>query len=891
MRPIAVNALRFIWLVIGLFACEGLASQDMDTTALPRPDTTLSADTLLTKPSPGRSTFDLDSVLIESTSRTPRRPGRPAQSSQAGVVYGSVDSNYMDIRNNTVHLMGKAYIRYEDFEIRADYIQYNFSTNEVEAYSRGKIADRPLFKTNEQEIIADRIRFNVDTQQGIVEGARVVQDNMYIHGAVTKFVKAASDSLLVDDVIFNKNALITTCNHPDPHWGIRTSKLKLIPEKLAVIGPFNMELAGLPTPLMLPFAFAPLFNFAQGTSGLIFPQDPFYSSPNLGIGIRGLGYYFRFSDYFDLGLTADVYTRGSWGINAASNYRKRYKYNGSMNIGFSRQITEVQGQILPNVQNSYSINLTHNQDAKAHPYRRIGGNLRFTVNDFDRRNFTDAESQLNSQINSNFSYQYRLSKALSFSSGISHSQNTLNRSISFTVPTLQLRLNRVFPFKKPGGSSKEKWYEKINLQYNGQFQNSVNTVDTLLFTSQTLDLFRAGVTHEVSAGASYNLLRHFNFNTSIDYDEFWYLQTYEETADTAFIRQDFKPYRDIAVTGGLTTNLFGTILFKKGLIRGLRHEISPSVALSYSPATDRYLKFYDPDPDNPDNEEESYNPFTAESGERLFRNTRLDVGGASITYGLRNRLRGKYWSKKDSTEKKFEMLNANFSGSYNFNADSLKFSPISFSATSRILGGMTTLQLSGSLDAYATDASGRRINQSLWSKEKKLLRLVSLTGSINTSLTLSQIRDILQGKSTFSGGQGSRSYGRSTSSSRKTEYPELFSWFEGVRIDYNYRFTIRELSGKKEFQTSANSIRLTIRNIPLSQKWGVGVGNLSYDFSSKRWVYPSYNITRDLHCWEMNFSWQPALDTFSFFIGVSARPFGDFIKYQTGRTRFDASFR
>ncbi len=873
-----------------------LQAQVLDSLDQERPDSSLMpilVDSLIPKTTPSRSGFDLDSVLISTKERRPTIE-RHAGVEDAGVIYGAQDSNFMDIANNTVHLMVKAFIRYEDYEITADYIKYNFSTNEVEAYTRMKSAERPLFKTSEQEVTADKIRFNVDSQKGIVEGARVTQNNLFIHGAVTKFVKADSDSLLVDDIIYNKNALITTCSRAHPHWGIRTSKLKLVPDKLAVVGPFNMELAGLPTPLVLPFAFAPLFSFSQGTSGLIFPQDPFYSSPNLGIGIRGLGYYFRFSDYFDLGVTADVYSRGSWGVNAASNYKKRYKYSGSMNLGFSRQITEVQGQISPNVQNSYSISISHNQDAKAHPFRRIGGNLRFTVNDFDRRNFTDAESQLNSQINSNFSYQYRLSNALSFSSGISHSQNTLTRSISFTVPTMQLRLNRIFPFKKSGSSgSQEKWYEKINFQYNGQFQNSVNTVDTLLFTSQTLELFRAGITHEMTAGASYNLLKNFNFNTSLDYDEYWYLQSYEENADTAFVKQDFKPFRDIAVSGGLATNLFGTVLFKKGLIRGLRHEMSPSVALSFSPSTERYLEFYDPDPNDPDNEEESYNPFSASSGERLFRNTRLDVGGASITYGLRNRLRGKYWSKKDSMEKKFEILTANFSGSYNFNADSLKISPISFSATSRLFGGITTLQLNGSFDAYATNATGRRINQTLWATEKKLLRLVSLTGSVNTSLTLSQIRDLFQGKSASTGSTSSRgrSSTRSSSQGSNQEFPELFSWFEGVRLDYNYRFSIREIAGKREFQTSANSLRLTIRNIPLSQKWGLGVGNLSYDFSSKRWVYPSFNITRDLHCWEMNLSWQPALDTFSFFIGVSARPFGDFIKYQTGRTRFDASFR
>ncbi len=846
------------------------------------------------------------SRMMETPVRPPRARGQRGQSAQpdqsrpeGGLEYGSRDSSFTDIIENKIHLYGQAYVRYQDFEVTADYILFDLRANEVEALSRPVQTAKPTFKTGTQVVTADRIRYNIDSEQGIVHGARVQQDQLYIHGAVTKFVKAGGDSLHIDDVIYNKNALVTTCDHEFPHWGIRTSKLKMIPEKLAVIGPFDMELGGIPTPVALPFAFAPLFSIGKSSSGLIFPQDPFYTSSRLGIGVRGLGYFFSISDRMNLALTGDIYTRGTFAINAASQYRKRYKYNGSINLSYSREIQDIASDIRPNIQKAYSISINHQQDAKAHPYRRIGGNLRFTINDFDRRNYSDANSQLNSQINSNFSYSYKLNSKTNFSSSIVHSQNTLNRSISFTLPELQLRMSRVFPFKKKtSSSSNEAWYEKINMQYNGRFQNKVSTVDTLLFTAQTLKDFRSGVSHEIDIGASYNLLEHFSFNTSAAYDEYWYFQTYRHTEADSLgnitmgeVIPDFKPLRDLSVSANITTNIFGTLQFAKGWLRGLRHRMTPTVGLSYSPSTEGYYEFFDIDPNDPDDELVRYNPFRAENGETLVFTRSLQQGGMSITYGLQNTFEGKAWSKKDSTEKKFKIFNSvNFNGSYNLQADSLNWSPISFTASAQLFKGKSRLAINGAFDPYVLNENGRRINVTTLSQDGKLFRLDRIRMSLNTSMSFRDIRDLFRGGvEDDSGSTSASSRGASRSGSRQTRKPgepeELFSWFENFKIDHNIQIGLNADRTGLEVQT--NSIRLQISNIPLSDKWSVGVDNISYNFEQKRWIYPSFRLSRDLHCWQMNISWQPQLDTYTFFIGVKASPFGDYIKYQTGRANFD----
>lgn len=861
--------------------------------SIPAPDTSR-----FNKPKPDGPIGKGKQELSPNSSAKPDEGRSSVNVGAEPVKSGAKDSSWMDSANKELHLWGEAFVKYDDYEIVGDYIVVNFKTNDVKATRRSKKASRVEFTSGDQTVSADELVFNVDSQKGIVYGANIRQENLYIHGAVTKFVRAGKDSLHIDDVIYNRNALITTCDKDHPHWGIRTTKLKFIPDKLAVMGPANMELAGIPTPLVFPFAFAPLMNFNNAASGIISPSEFFDVTSNRGIGIRGLGYYFALSDYADLSVRGDIYTRGSWSIATNTNYKKRYKYTGSVNLSFSKQFTDVAGQLDPDVQNSYSIAIVHNQDTKAHPYRKIGGSLRFTVNDYDRRNYTDANSQLNSQINSNFSYSYKLSDNWNFSSAVTHSQNTLTRNISFTLPDIQMRMNRIFPFKQKGGSvNKEKWFEKINMQYNGKFQNKVSTVDTLLFTQETLEDFRAGFTHELDMGASYSLLENFSLNTNVSLDEFWYLQTHELYRDSSGVIDsrvvpDFKPLHDLTASANVTTNLFGTVQFKKGWLRGLRHQLRPSVGLSYRPSTEGYYEYFDFDPNISVDEQVRYNPFTPDNpfdnsdNETLFTSKSLSAGGMSATYNLSNTFEGKYFSKKDSTEKKFKIFNSvNLSGSYDFQADSAKWSQISLSANATILKNLSTLSITGAFDPYMENSSNIRTNTSVLSARGKLVRLDRLTVSLSTRFSLRDLSDFIK----YRGDKPTNNSTRSRQAER-TEYPELFSWFENAQIQHIFRFGFNESNGEKSWDTNTHSVQLTTGNIPLTDKWGMSVGNLSYDIKNKRWVYPSFTLNRDLHCWQMSISWQPQADTYSFFIGVKASPFADFLKYQTGRDVFDSSF-
>lgn len=924
--------MRFIFLIISLFLLRQVNCQDV----LPNDSimaTRIVRDTLplgLSQDSTDRIGMKSD-TLLPLSSEAPNgsesslsereqamQDDRPsddiatrvaAPAAGTSVQYGSVDSSRTDLISKEIHLYGDAFVRYEDFEIKADYIIFDLKQREVKATAREHITQRPRFVDGSHDVKADSLRYNIDTEQGIVYGARIQQQDLYIHGAITKFIKAGRDSLHIDDVIYNRNAVITSCDHESPHWGIRTTKLKMIPEKLVVIGPMDIELMGIPTPLAFPFAFAPLFSFGQASSGLIAPDNWITIDPRLGIGMLNLGYHFAINERMNLTLRGDVYTRGSFALRSNMQYRRRYKYQGSIDLNYARQLVSTANSLDPNQQQSYSISINHRQDAKAHPYRTIGGTLKFSVNNYEQRNLTDAVSQLNNQINSNFNYQYKISPKLNFSTGISHSQNTSTNSISFTLPQMQLRLSQIFPFRrKSAAAGKEKWFEKVSLQYNGRFQNSVTTIDTILFTKETLESFRAGFSHEADMAASYKLLEHLSFNTNINYDEFWYLQTFEATefnssgnATGGEVVGGFTPLRDINVSAGLSTNLFGTIQFKKGWLRGLRHRMTPSVNLSYRPGTESYYEYFDEDPDSFIDAPLRYNPFSpGNSGDQLFRSTSLQRGGMSMNYSIDNVLEGKYWSKKDSTEKKFKLFNRiGLSGNYNFQADSLNWSQMALSASTTMFNRKTTLTIAGQFDPYQLilpegSTIPRRINKTLLEDGQGLLRMDNLTLALSTSFSLKDIKNWISGEGQNS---NSRSGGRSSGTTNNRSpagggrsspdaLPELFSWFEAFKISHIFRVGWRDVVTEKQFMTTAHSIAITTGNIPLSENWSMRIGNISYDLRRKQWVYPSINVTRQLHCWEMSFGWQPQLDTYTFFIGVKAAPFSEFLKYSRGQNTF-----
>ncbi len=865
-----------------------------------------------TSTSPSNSkTVDLDSVKMSEESLDEK------------IDYNAKDSMRFDVQNETVYLYGDAVVNYNTIKVTADYIVFDMGNNIVLAEgmidSTGKLGGFPVFEEKDTKFEAKKVRYNFKSNKGKIYEAETTEKDLYVLGEEAVFFGKDAKSNRKTDVVYSEDAIITTCNHPEPHFGIRCRKQKVIPNDVVVVGPSNLELGGISTPIWLPFAFFPLKQGAR--TGLIFPRDYEYSDA-WGFGLKDVGWYFPINDYWDMTLTGMIYTRGTWGLTASAKYKKRYKYSGSLTLGFSDRKREERAISLSD--QSYNIRWQHGQDGKAHPTNRFSASVNIQTNNYQSLNSNEADRVLQNTLSSSVTFNKSFpGKPFSLSMGLNHSQNTQTRRMDITLPTISFNMNRIYPFKrKKALDNKERWYEKVSFQYKAAAQNRFSTTDTTLFSKQTLDDARFGIKHTASTNASFRVFKYFNLTPSIDYREIWYFDRTKKileevyTIDTitsgidpndslqTFTTMDTTQYGQIATlrefgwnplrlfsTGvSLGTQIFGVRTFTKGKLRGIRHIIKPSVSFNYTPDyTDPsfgYFEYVDTDLRPDFNDPIRYSLF--ESG--IYDNAPTGGKQMALSYSVNNIFEAKYWSDRDSTTKNFKFFdNIYTTGSYNFAADSLNWSPVRINGTTRLFGGITTFNFSSEFDPYALNDLGRRTNILNKSTGGPILRYVRTNLRFNTGITIKQIKDL------FSGGESDddrleREEERSSSSNRRgaSNVADAVATGEGVldlfsrwRISHNM---IME-STADTFFIKTNSIQ-TSGSVQLTKNWSVRFGNISYDFKLKRLVYPTLGFYRDLHCWQMGMDWYPQRGSFSFFLRVKPGSL-DFIKVPYGRNNAD----
>ena len=830
----------------------------------------------------------------------------------AEVEYGARDSLDFDNQAKFVYLYGDAYVNYEDINLTADFIRIDFENNIAYANglpdSSGTLAGLPHLTEGSQEFDAESITFNFKTKKGIIGEIRTRYNDTYILGSRTKYISKESDTThtVEDDHINFKGAIFTTCDHPKPHFGIRSSKIKVVPDKLVVVGPSQVEIAGVPTPLILPFGFFPLSKGKR--SGLIFPRDYEYS-PAWGFGLNNIGWYFPINDYLDATVTGDIYTRGRWGINLLTRYKKRYKYSGSFGLQYSVRKTEATNDFRKNVNKSFKISLRHDQDASAHPYQKIGGSLNLSFNNFDQINRNDAASVLDNTLSSNLNYSRTFpGKPYSLNMGLTHSQNTRTNVITINFPNVDFRVRQITPFKRKAGAiGKERWYEKINVQYNVSARNKFENVDSLFFTKETLDDAQFGIKQNLITNASFRFMKYFNLTPSVNFSETWYWKTterefddtvevmvidsiYDLDSNLTYIRDTvygqrldpttvngFSRFQTMTASLSLNTQIFGTLQFKKGWLKGIRHVIKPTISLNFSPdyldPGRGYFKTVDSDTRPDFNNPLEYSIY--EGG--IFGSPPRSGETASLSYSISNIFEAKYFSKKDSVDRKFKLFdNIYINGNYNFAADSLKWSQVSLNGTTRFFKGATTLTFNAVYDPYMLNSLNQRVNTSVKSSSGKLLRFAGGQVRLNTRLTGRAIKEII--------------YGKDKSKKSQPNLPgaddAFLDLFDAFSINHNFvlRRNVTYDQDTSFIQTNSLSMRGRVK---LTKNWTLNVGNIGYDFNSKQLTYPDIGFYRDLHCWEMGMDWQPQRGTYNFFIRVKPGTL-DFLKVPYRKNNADA---
>jgi LptD protein len=888
-----------------LFVVNSIQAQIPDSTLVPVLDSL---------PVPGK-----DSAVVDLSGVRFSNDGLDAE-----VAYGAKDSMWFDVINKQVHLYGNANVKYTTLDIKAGYILLDYAKNEISAEqlrdSSGQLAGLPEFDDGEQKFTATKLRYNFKTRKGIIYEARTQQEDMYVLGAKAKFIgspPSADTTQKARNIIYNQDAIITTCDAPHPHFGIRTRKLKVVPDKLVVTGLSNLELGGVPTPIIIPFGFFPLTKNRK--AGVLIPKD-FQGRREEGLGINDLGWYQPINEHADATVLFRAFTSGTIGIAGTLRYNYKYRYAGDLALNFNKRVTE-DSRAQKVVANSFGLRLTHNQDPKAHPSRKFNGSVNIQTNRDQNRNQNDYASVYENTLSSNLSFNKIFpGKPYQFSAGLRHSQNNQTRQMDITLPSLNFTMQRIFPFRRKITVGKERWYEKVSLTYSSKLDNSFRTVDTLLFTQTTLDNARMGIQHQASSDYTFKIFKYINVNPNIRYEENWYPYTIKkelndvvkEVFDTVFatdgsilgynLNESKSTYGEVVTSRdwnfhafrkydvGISTNtaLFYTKQFKKGWFRGIRHKMTPSASIGFGPdfskQQDRFFKYYYTDLRPEKRDSIRYGIFD----EAIYSRPDLGKRNVAISYSLANVLEFKHFSaKRDSVLKKRIFENLSFSGSYSLTADSLKWSTVGTGGLFRLFKGLSNLTWNVTFDPYIADANGRRVNQFMTREKGRLVRTTQLGFALNTGFSVRQIRDLFDAKSTDASAPTNNAPAN-TNSLAKTD--DLLSLFDNFRISHRISLN-RQLiptgfgTARDTFAIGTNNLSLS-GSIQLTSKWSLDLGNISYDFPTKQLVYPDIGFTRDLHCWSLSLRWQPDRGTYAFFIGVKPGTL-EFLKVPYRKDFFD----
>lgn len=823
------------------------------------------------------------------------------------VKYDARDSSWIDLVNKKIHLYGGAVVKYQKIELKANYMIIDFANNIVQGFekkdSTSKDTEKPTFADGDNTFTYREIKYNFKSKKGIVNHAISKQGEFNLVGSTTKFIGGAVDTLggKEDDRIFNKDAIITTCTHDPPHFGIRAGKLKFVPNKVAVMSVAQVELAKVPTPLFLPFGFFPL---AQGkSSGLIFPSSYEYNE-QLGLGFREIGWYWPVNDYLDLKLTGDIYTRGTHGVRLNTNYKKRYGYTGTVTIGYANNILENQNDGSKQSSKAFNINIRHDQDSKAHPYRRMGGSVNIQTNRYEQRVFENPQAALTNQYSSGFSFQHDMpGTPFRFSAEFRHSQNTQTRVMDITLPNMSLRMNTLFPFKRKN-ATEEKWTDNIALTYSSEFRNFVKTTDTTLFTQQTLNDIQTGLQQKASVSTNFRLFKYINVSPNINYEESWLTKKYKLTfsqdsiirdsltqdtlgfeAPLSSFESDLGAYRNMNAAISMNTQVFFGLKGGSKFFRGARWVAKPNVSLNYQPENkERYEAVVDTDTRSRFNKPQTYSIFTNSPFGTLTGNERQ----FGIGYGITNIIEAKYYSKKDTIEKKVRLFdNISVNGNYNFAADSFQWSNISITGNTTVLKGLTNFNFSALYSPYVFDENDRRTQTTVWENGKIIPEFRRLGGQFSTAVSFGKIKEIFS-KNKEANSKSTDEKKTNNGEPEKPKETSLAEWFSNFNIGHSFNFEYARVKGKDTLFVSNHGVNVS-GSIPLTKNWNINVGNIAYDFKNKSFVYPYFSFARDLHCWQMNFTWAPANGVYSFYVGVKSSALS-FMKYDYGQRNASTLF-
>ncbi|MBO4673251.1 MAG: LPS-assembly protein LptD [Bacteroidaceae bacterium] len=641
---------------------------------------------------------------------------------EAPVVYEAKDSVTFFMGSKNAYLYGNADVKYQKIDLKSENIRMNMDSSIVHAVGAvdtlGKKYGEPVFKDGGDEYEMEALSYNFKTKKAYINNLYTSQEEGFI---TSEEAKKGNDG-----AYYAKGGTYTTCDEEHPHFYIRMSRMKVRPGKSVFSGPAWLVVEDVPLPLALPFAYFPITS--TYSSGFIMPT--YGDESSRGFYLRDGGYYFAISDYMDLKVTGEIFTKGSWGIGGQTTYKRRYKYSG--NFYFNYQVTKEGEKNMPDyeVQKSFKIQWSHRTDPKASPNSSFSASVNFATQSYEKNNLTslyNPTSYSQSTRTSSVSYSHTFPKmGLSVSSSFNISQNMRDSTIALTMPSLSLSLSRFYPFKRKHAAGKERWYEKISMNYTGTLSNSITTKEDKLLKSSLVKDWKNGMRHSIPISASFNILKYINVTPTLNYTERWYtnkiIQTWDD--DKNQVARDtlygFNRVFDYNVSLSANTKLYGFYtpnpkVFGRKL-QTVRHVFTPSVSFTYAPdfgdGKYGYWKTYTKTDEEGNVTLVNYSPYTGS----LYGVPSVGKTG-SVGFDMSNNIEAKIRDKNDSIKKISIIDELGASLSYNMAAQTQPWSNLS--TRLRLKWGKTTFNMNAVFQTYAYefDKNGNVVvgNRTEWS--------------------------------------------------------------------------------------------------------------------------------------------------------------------------------
>ena len=827
-----------------------------------------------------RDSVALDSLGMDSLAVDTTKKKEPLD---APVIYEASDS-IVFTKDGYAHLYGEGKVNYQNIELTSAVITMNMDSSTVFAKgvadTTGVETGTPIFKDGETPYESKIMRYNFKTKKGFINNIVTQQGEGYVTSEEGK--KGA------DDEIYMRHGKYTTCdNHEHPHFYLQLSMAKVRPKKNVVFGPAQLVVEDVPLPIAVPFGFFP-FNSSY-SSGFIMPT--YGDEMNRGFYLRDGGYYFAISDQMDLKVLGEIFTKGSWGLSAASNYNKRYKFSGSFNASYL--VTKTGEKNMPDysVSKDFRIQWSHRQDAKANPNSSFSASVNFATSSYDRSSLSSLYNPQQYSQNtkaSSVSYSRNFPEiGLNISSTFNITQNTRDSSLSMTLPDVNISLNRIYPFKRKKSVGDERWYEKISLQYTGSITNSISTKDNLLFKTP-LTQWENGMQHKIPVSATFNLFKYINIVPSFNYTERWYLrkvkQSYDPSpASTDHVKRDtingFNRLYDYNLSLQMNTKLYGMYkpLFMKSKELQIRHVFTPTVSYTYTPDFGKsrygYYDTYTYTDEDGEVRTVEYSPYEGAvygyPGKGMSQN---------ISFSVDNNIEMKMKSDKDTTGYKKISLIDQLGASLSYDVANKRWSDLSMNLRLKLTKSYTfNMNASFATYAYEFDENGNVVvgDRTEWSYGR-FGRFQGYSGSFSYTLNNDTFKKLFGKKEEDEKNKDNKGKEENedeetdeeteeqnnNSNMRKTEKASVdsdgylafkFPW----SVSLSYSYSIREDRSKDiNIKTMRYPYSLTHSlnvsgNFKIGSRWNMTYST-GYDFTSKEMSMTTLNITRDLHCFNMS---------------------------------------